>query len=217
MGTDVSINERLLPELISAGVAEAFRNKGYMPVPPRTGTVIAVNADDSLATVEVDGDTFITTTVRTLVPVAPGDRVVIDFTSGGGVWIRGVIGGSAWISFANFALAGGLGIGNGTITARHSRRGREVAVSMHVVLGSTSAAAGQFIIQLPVQAAPYDEQILFLKCFDSSTGAHFYGCVVIGPGSFTGALFTGGPVTDAAPFVWTNGDNFTVSGTYEST
>lgn len=214
----MTVNERLLPELISAGVAEAFRNKGITPIPPRTGTVLDVSVDDAVATVEVDGDTFITTTVRTLVPVSPGDRVVIDFTGGGGVWVRGVIGGSAWIDFSGAAISSGLNIGNGTVSARYAMRGREVAVQMHVVLGSTSGIAGQIVIAMPRQAVTNTnhEQILFLKCFDSSAGAHFYGCAVIGTGQITAPLFHGGAVTATVPFTWAPGDNFTVSGTYES-
>jgi len=209
------ISERLLPELISAGVAEAFKNKGLTPTPPRTATVVSVDNRNATAIVTMDGEQFQSTSVRTLVPTMAGDRVVVDFTTGGGAWVRGVLNGR-WSSFGNFAFESGLGLGNGTVTARFAWRGPDVHLQMHAVVGTTTSIAGQIVIHLPVQAAQYDEQQLFLSVYDTSTGTNYYGKAVIGAGGTSAGLYTAGPVTQVVPMAWAAGDNFTVSGTYES-
>jgi hypothetical protein len=181
----VTIPDSLLPDLISLGVSEAFRNKGIAPTPPRTGTVIAVDTLSRTALVRIDGDTG-ETQVRLLTEVIIGDRVVIDFSTGGGVWCRGVIGGQGWIAYQTTwaASISPPSIGNGILRSFYRRSGSSCEVSIFLTFGSTSSGGtGNITFSLPFQSAmPVEEAFGFAKIYTAFDGTNFVGWGLIAPG-----------------------------------
>lgn len=123
---------------------------------------------------------------------------------------------SAWttytVNWSNFTP------GNGTVVGRHRKIGKLVQLSVHVVLGSTSSlTSGQVGMDLPFTAVNVTnfEQFVSAKLFDDA-GTNYAGFGIIGAGATALALYSSSAVKDTHPFTWEAGDNFTISGIYES-
>jgi hypothetical protein len=93
----VTTDGDFLAEVISAGVAEALRNNQDRHTRWRTGLIASiVDETNDLRQVEVqiDGDPSTQPTrMRSLGEVIPGQRALVVFTDGGGVWCLGALGG----------------------------------------------------------------------------------------------------------------------------
>lgn len=134
----------------------------------------------------------------------------------------------AWTSYTPTitADAGGFSLGNGTSSGRYKQLGKTVHFHAKFVFGSTtSPGSGHWNFGLPVTA--YNSNFTFSAAILDNGNAWYGG---IGNGNYTGltssfaviipgtsaSVTTWATVGNGGPFVWTTGDNITISGSYEA-
>jgi len=134
----------------------------------------------------------------------------------------------AWTAYTTTITAdgGGFSLGNGTASGTYKQLGKTVFFYAKFVFGSTTnPGSGHWNFSLPVQAQSpnftFSAAIL-------DNGVAWYGG--IGNGNYTGStssfaviipgtsasVTTWATVGNGGPFVWTTGDNITISGSYEA-
>lgn len=135
---------------------------------------------------------------------------------------------TAWTAYTPVITAdgGGFSLGNGTISGRYTQIGKTVSFYLKFIYGSgTSPGAGHWNFSLPVQA--YDQNFNFSASI-LDNGISWYGG--IGNGNYAGSttsfaviipgtsasVTTWASVGNGGPFTWGDGDNITISGTYEA-
>ena len=167
------------------------------------------------------------------------DNEVLAFDSASGLWKNKTaseaglataadFSNTAWTSYTPVVIAdgGGFSLGNGVVTGRYKQIGKTVSFYAKFIFGSTtSPGAGHWNFSLPVQA--YDSNFTFSAAI-LDDGAAWYGG--IGNGNYTGSkthfaviipgtsasVTTWATVGNGGPFIWTDKDNITISGTYEA-
>jgi len=126
-------------------------------------------------------------------------------------------------SFTNFTL------GNGTVGfARYARVNDLVCANVDVTLGSTSSVSGDIRIDLPVNAAQPNGEVLVTvgvgRAFDSSTSSVYWLVPYIVAATEVRVYATRVNTTYAVrastsatvPITWASGDAFQISFTYEA-
>ena len=138
----------------------------------------------------------------------------------GSAWIQ-VITPGAWVAFTPTFT--NVNLGNGTVSAKYSKIGRTVHLSLFFTLGSTSSITGWMSFNLPL--APDSNTVLngVVSFNDNGVGA-FPGYLQRG-GSvcYLNVFGTAGAVANQSfssatnPFTWVSSDSFSVALTYETT
>jgi len=146
----------------------------------------------------------------------------------GSISINGVDILNAWTAYTPTITAdtGGFSLGNGTVSGRYKQLGKTVHFYAKFVFGSTtSPGGGHWTFSLPVQAQ--SSNFTFSAAILDDGNAWYGG---IGNGNYTGSttsfaviipgtnasVTTWAVVGNGGPFIWTSGDNITISGSYES-
>jgi hypothetical protein len=159
--------------------------------------------------------------------VSAGTGIAVSHTPGEGSTATISIESTAWTSYTPTITAdgGGFALNNGTLTGRYKQIGKTVFFSLKFVFGSTTAAGtGHWNFSLPVTA--YDSNFTFSAAILDNTVAWYGG---IGNGNYTGStssfaviipgtsasVTTWATVGNGGPFIWDNGDNITITGSYE--
>jgi len=113
---------------------------------------------------------------------------------------------------------GSPSLGNGTMSGRVSRNGREWHARLEFVVGSTTTLGTPFGFTAPHKAKFNSQGIAILS--DSGTGSYI-GAAAMSSSSSTinvlaGTAPIGGILTPTSPFTWATGDsvNITISGQY---
>ena len=134
----------------------------------------------------------------------------------------------AWTVYTPTVTAdgGGFSLGNGTLSGRYKQLGKTVHFYAKFTFGSTtSPGAGHWNFSLPVTA--YNSNFTFSAAILDNGNAWYGG---IGNGNYTGltssfaviipgtsaSVTTWATVGNGGPFIWTTGDNITISGSYEA-
>ena len=114
-------------------------------------------------------------------------------------------------------------VGDGLIEGRYKMVGKTVHVWMMMTMGSTTTfGTGEYKLSLPVPARAIASVVLDLVMYDNGTRhynslAHNDYTTSLSLDNTSVTLFWDtGVVTHSAPFTWTDGDWFIVSGTYEA-
>jgi hypothetical protein len=138
----------------------------------------------------------------------------------GSAWIQ-VITPGAWVSFTPTFT--GITLGNGTVSAKYSKVGRTVHLSLFLTLGSTSSITGWMGFSLPLSpdsnTVPSgsvtfgDAGTLQYPGFLQRGGSTIYANAIGTTGTYAAQAFTGSSV----PFTWGTNDVFQVAFTYETT
>lgn len=225
MSNDIPTPEELL-SAVSRWQADANGATPAEDRPPRLATVDAAYTGSGPALVRFDGET--TTGARTyvpLVPVSPGDRVVM-LPVGRTYVILGTTGTfrhSYTPAFAGFTL------GNGTVSAFYSVSNGLLSIEMVITLGSTSVM-GDLVFNLPVGLPPASTSSFIRRgaavLLDVSvgSGARFLGEVVTSGATSLRVMYqdTGSApfvrllaMTTTLPFTWAAGDVVTVQVSYQ--
>lgn len=127
------------------------------------------------------------------------------------------------ISYTPTLSAGGGSptVGDGTLTGKYSRQGRQWTANVSFSFGSTSSfGSGDVTITAPFKAK--SKAVGNVRITDAGTG-HFTGVCEIAANAQTVVFYAGAgsspvgtPVRAAVPMTWANGDSmsFTISGEY---
>jgi len=118
--------------------------------------------------------------------------------------------------------AGGITIGNGSITGRQFRIGKICFFSIRVLLGSTSSITGAVTLSAPYNNAVGEVPVNV--AFQDSGSAQMPGCgLIIGGTVYVLAIKTDGTyagqgtISSTVPFTWANTDQIMINGCYETT
>jgi len=210
------LDPEIVPELIDAGIREAIRDR-VAPTRTRTGTVQSVDYLRKTALVKVDGDVASTQT-RLLCDAFVGARVVVDFTTGGGVWCKGIIGGSAgWTDYTpiwSSTIAQPV-LSNGTLRGSFMRVGSMCWVRIELIFGNlTNGGSGDYRFTLPfVNPTGLEQEIEYAKVFSAFDTASYYGWALVPPNSNLVTPFMPNSSADNRTFAMRNADASTAVNT----
>lgn len=212
----IDLDPEIVPELIDHGIREALRDR-VAPTRTRTGTVVAVDYRLKTATVQVDGDLAATQT-RMLCDAFVGARVVVDFTTGGGVWCKGVIGGSAgWIDYTPrwASTITQPTLGNGTLRGAFMRIGPYCWVRIELIFGTTTnGGTGDYTFSLPFEnPTPFEQEIEHAKVFSAFDTASYVGWALVASRSDLARPYMPNSQTDNRTFPMRNADASTAVNT----
>jgi threonine/homoserine efflux transporter RhtA len=120
-------------------------------------------------------------------------------------------------TFTNFTL------GNGTVTARYLKVGKNVAVQVSVVLGSTSAMTGDLRVGLPFSASQGRSGIWDARLIQAVVYTGFVVTILpdlntaaVRAVSAAGTYASQVTISSTIPETWTTGHGFSVNGFYEA-
>jgi hypothetical protein len=130
------------------------------------------------------------------------------------------IGTGAWIAYTPTLT--GITIGNGTVTAKYSRVGKTVNVSILIVLGSTSSITGIVQVGIPLTRAANtvpnttisfdDTNVAIWPGFAFEAASVIQCLALLANGTYAAQAGTSATV----PFTWGSGDKINVATTYET-
>jgi hypothetical protein len=117
---------------------------------------------------------------------------------------------------------GNAALGNGFVEGRYKKIGKVVHVYIYVGFGSsTTFGSGEYKVSLPVAGRSVGQAMLSLVMHDvgtrlyNSLAHNIYSTYGTNVSSVT-LFWDTGVVTHSAPFTWTDGDYFVITGTYEA-
>jgi len=141
-----------------------------------------------------------------------------DFWTGS-AWNQVVTPG-AWIAYTPTLT--GITIGNGTVTAKYSRVGKTVNVSILIVLGSTSSITGVIQVGIPLTRAANsipnttisfdDTNVAIWPGFAFEAASVIQCLALLATGTYAAQAGTSATV----PFTWGTGDKINIATTYET-
>ena len=110
-------------------------------------------------------------------------------------------------------------IGDGSIVGRFYQFGKTVQVYIKITVGSTTAlGSGAWRLSLPISAQNNYNSIF--NAVLSDNGSRWYQATAFNGydanPNYVTLYYSDAPVNDTAPFTWTNGDSFVITGTYEA-
>jgi hypothetical protein len=126
---------------------------------------------------------------------------------------------AAWTTFTPTLVSssGSPTIGNGTLTGRYKRLGKDVLVEIVLTRGSTTSFGTGFISfgNLPVTARTTVSAAGSATLFDSGTNS-FVGSCHLETTTSIAPLSASGVITSTVPFTWATSDIIRLSMTYEA-
>jgi hypothetical protein len=133
-----------------------------------------------------------------------------------------IVAAQAWTPSWTQAVDAGRALGNGTVVGRYLKQGNMCWVYIRLQIGSTTTfGTGNFLFDLPFNPG-LNLQVLngYINDTSVATGKWTASARIVTATNNIDAIFAGsalGPVTQAVPMTWANGDTLVLTGHYQTT